>query len=106
MRIVELAIILFTGSMAAFSRKFSRRLIISIPDRNIALISRMGWSPGCIRLPPASHPSEPCRNFPDCRPHPATYLLWISAVRAFSELTYSVELESPFPNGRGSESLR
>ena len=54
MHIVELATILFTGSMAAFSRKFSRRLIISIPDRKIALISRMGWSPGCIRLPPAS----------------------------------------------------
>ena len=53
---------------------------VEIPDRKIALISRMGWSPGCIRLPPASHPSEPCRNFPDCRPHPATYLLWISAV--------------------------
>ena len=54
MQMVELAATLFTGSMAAYSRKFSRRLIISIPDRKIALISRMGWSPGCIRLPPAS----------------------------------------------------
>ena len=80
MHIVELATILFTGSMAAFSRKFSRHLIISIPDRKIALISRMGWSPGCIRLPWVSHPSEPCRNLPDCRAHPATYPLWISAV--------------------------
>ena len=42
MHIVELATILFTGSMAAFSRKFSRRLIISIPDRKIALISKDG----------------------------------------------------------------
>ena len=38
MHIVELATILFTGSMAAFSRKFSRHLIISIPDRKIAMI--------------------------------------------------------------------
>ena len=42
MRIVELAINFFTGSMAASSRKFSRRLIIRIPDRKIVVISKDG----------------------------------------------------------------
>ncbi len=50
MRIVELATILFIGSMEASSRKFSRRLIIRIPDRKIALISRRAGAPGIQSL--------------------------------------------------------
>jgi len=38
MHIVKLAAILITGSVEAFSQESSRRLIVSIPDRKIALI--------------------------------------------------------------------
>jgi lipoprotein-anchoring transpeptidase ErfK/SrfK len=38
MQIVKLTVILMTGTVEAFSQESSRRLVISIPDRKIALI--------------------------------------------------------------------